>query len=1826
MSKKPLPDLRKERLDSLFADLEPEPLPDLPEAQQVMAGWTWETDFEGRYQSCSPEVQAVLGYPPEAFIGKFLAEHLLTPASAAALQSVLQTGVFPQAVEVEFIAASGLAMRTTLHILPSRPGAKGNGKARGLHGFVQAGARTPVTPAETTPPDLSPPQIPSAPHPDSDATIKPSDTPVTSTREEQSEFPPAPVTSPPPPTAGEPATGEPSIASDIPTTPIPPHPHPGHPDQLITPRLAPRQTEPPTRPISRPAPVEPPSQPRPAPVLPTRQETMAFRDDEVGLRSIPLGEALSPAGQESLTSGKPVVTNASPASPAVLAQPALVDGGSASLLLEILDEDPSRQWTAEERLLVEQVTDQLTLALDNARLFQQNLVLLQEVEQDRQRYSDLYNRAPDCYFSIDASGTFIEFNQTGLTWIGYTREEVVGKMRIIDILAPYSRPVFASSFPRLQKDGRVDNLEVDFMRKNGTTFAVLVDATALYDAKGKVSQSRTIARDVTRLRQLEQRQRQLARAIEATADMVVITDRTGNILFANAASEQITGYRRDEIIGKNPRILKSGHQDKLFYEKMWSTILVGQVWRGEIINRRKNGSFYYAQLTISPIANEHNEVNQFVAVQRDITPQKRAEAEREKLLAETEILYTASAELNAARSYNDILTTLRRYSLAGAGAHQINISVFDRPWKPGILPNWIDVAAEWAQTPADSFEQHYPFQSYPTLARHLRPNAHFIVEDIASDTRIDDNFRTNYLKILKATSTIFVPLVVSGEWLGFINANYPKRINATEPQIRRLMVLAGQASVAFQNIRLLKESHLRNEELSALNTIIATASRSLDLETMLNDILEQVLDIIDFQSGIISVVDAHTNKLRIAASRNLPVEFTNLLSATGLETTLCGIVHRRDEVVHIPDFGEVTPVDVSPLLALGLRSFLGIPLELKGRVLGTVCVFSEQVQTRPPDILAVIQAIGQQVGVAIENALLFEQTNAALNTTETLYQASAELNAAATFDAVLDVLRSNTILGAGTRNVTLALFDHPWLPESPPEWLLTAASWAFTPEDELPEPRYPLNNLPFAGQLFKPDAVVTIENPSKDPRLDAQARELFVEMLKARSLLFAPLVVGGQWIGQIIAIYQSPTRFEETNLRQLSSLVGQAAVAVQNNRLLQETRRRADQLQTAAVIARDSSGTLALDTLLGRAVNLICEGFNYYHASLFLLDGLGNAVVRASTGEAGEEMKRKGHNLAVGSRSVIGYVTKTGSPLVINDVLQDFTHRPNPLLPHTRAELGIPLKLGERVIGALDVQSTEVSAFNPDDISVLQILADQIAVAVDNARAYGLSQDAVSEMRKADQLKSQFLANMSHELRTPLNSIIGFSRVIIKGIDGPVTELQQQDLTAIYNSGQHLLNLINDILDLSKIEAGKMEMSLEDNVNITDIINSVMSTVAGLIKDRPIQIHKEIAADLPVVRADPLKVRQILINLLSNAAKFTEEGVITLRANASADARGMPELRIEVQDTGPGINIKDQAKLFLPFSQVDGSPTRKTGGSGLGLSICRHLVDMHGGQIGLTSVEGQGSTFYFTLPMQPIRKATGSLALPPEAPLVLAIDDERQILNLYERYLHNHGYRVLGISDPTRAVEAARLNKPVAITLDVIMPGKDGWQVLSALKSDPATRDIPVILCTISTEQEKGLRLGASEYLMKPILEEDLVQALNHLNKDNVSREVMLIDIDPADRRLIQNVIHEHPHIRLVNVENGKKALTHVQARRPHTILLDMNMPDLEPFTLLETLRADPLLVDTPVVVIAPKNLDEGQHTRMLLYTPYILIKGQFTEAELYQSLDKSLKRHPAAA
>jgi signal transduction histidine kinase/DNA-binding response OmpR family regulator len=774
--------------------------------------------------------------------------------------------------------------------------------------------------------------------------------------------------------------------------------------------------------------------------------------------------------------------------------------------------------------------------------------------------------------------------------------------------------------------------------------------------------------------------------------------------------------------------------------------------------------------------------------------------------------------------------------------------------------------------------------------------------------------------------------------------------------------------------------------------------------------------------------------------------------------------------------------------------------------------------------------------------------------------------------------------------------------------------------------RFPGVLYPFFDMLISGQTVIS-NHAEDDDRLSGMVRPILADLAIA-AMVAVPLRVRGENIGILQAVRKSPNPFTHSETRFLDTVGIQLSIALDNYRLLNQAQRRAQQLEIAAEVSRLATSTLETGTLLSRAVNLLRERFGFYHTSVFLLDEQGkNAVVREATGTAGVQMKENKHSLAVGSRSIIGQVTETGKAYAALDTLKDPNFRPYPALPDTRAELGIPLRIGDRILGALDIQSNTANSFTPADIAVLQSLSDQVAVALDNARSYEVEREALKELRELDRLKTQFLANMSHELRTPLNSIIGFSRVILKGIDGPITDLQQQDLTAIHNAGQHLLGLINDILDVSRIDAGKMELAFEE-VDLRSLIQSVSSTALGLLKDKPIRLSQYIPDDLPLARADPIRTRQVLLNLISNATKFTEAGSIVIEAKAQISPDNFPEILISVSDTGTGIPAEHIPKLFEPFSQVDSSPTRRTGGTGLGLSICKRLIEMHGGRIWVDSILGKGSTFYFTLPALQTKATPGTGSLPGETSTsiashrtILVVENEPEVVKLYRRYLEPKGYSIVELADGARAVPMAREVRPYAVLLDVNMPSPDGWQVLAQLKSDPITRPIPVILCTITEDRGRGLSLGASDYLVKPILEADLIAALQKLERPETKpHHVLVIEDNPEEAQLIHRILEKLTGFTVHMVSEGKSAIEAAITEHTDLILLDLQLPGMSGFEVLDVIRGNPELAQIPVIVLTAADLNAEQSDKLIHQAQSILRKAQFSERDLLEQIVTALK------
>lgn len=460
-----------------------------------------------------------------------------------------------------------------------------------------------------------------------------------------------------------------------------------------------------------------------------------------------------------------------------------------------------------------------------------------------------------------------------------------------------------------------------------------------------------------------------------------------------------------------------------------------------------------------------------------------------------------------------------------------------------------------------------------------------------------------------------------------------------------------------------------------------------------------------------------------------------------------------------------------------------------------------------------------------------------------------------------------------------------------------------------------------------------------------------------------PLTVRGEPIGQLTVAGLKNIPPEALELA--NNIAGQVSSHIENLRLFELNERRARELETVAVVSTTASTTLDPDELLQSVVDLTKERFNLYHAHIYLADeSWETLLLAAGAGEVGRQMVTEGWTIPINHiQSIVASAARNRRYIIANNMSRDMhtAFLSNYLLPNTRSEMAVPMIVGEKLLGVFDVQADSTDFFTEEAASIYTTLAAQVAVALQNARLYVEQAATVAQLRELDRLKSSFLANMSHELRTPLNSILGFADVMLEELDGPLTENMSNDLGLIYKNGQHLLHLINDVLDMAKIESGKMNLNIE-KFNLQEIIEEVTSITSPLASEKNLALFIEPDSDHEVeINADKIRLRQVMINLINNSIKFTEKGKISIRV-----VREESNVLISVKDTGLGIPTEMLESVFQEFTQVDTTTTRKVGGTGLGLPISRRLIEMHSGRLWAesTGIEGEGSTFFVFLPIE----------------------------------------------------------------------------------------------------------------------------------------------------------------------------------------------------------------------------------------------------------------------
>jgi len=1140
------------------------------------------------------------------------------------------------------------------------------------------------------------------------------------------------------------------------------------------------------------------------------------------------------------------------------------------------------------------------------------------------------------------------------------------------------------------------------------------------------------------------------------------------------------------------------------------------------------------------------------------------------------------------------------------------------------------LAASYRSTEATEAEQRIgperreEWKSAPDTAQALRANKPLSRQ--VTDLDLDPTTRAK-LGERQAKAVLLLPIVTRDHTLGFAYV-WDSTVSRefTEGEIATGQTLIHQTAIAVENARLFDQTQEALKETS----VLYRTSRSLIAQEHLSDLLQTVVD------GLIEALPA--DRATVITFDSKRREVTNFVKGgPGAEKAvltpfeelwegLSGWVLREMEPALSPK-GEPDPRESARVRerreATNCGSIIVVPLLYRDKPLGTMTAINRPDQRdfteRDVDL---VMAFASQAAAALENARLIEESQRRANqlagAADVARHAAAVTDSASLLDVVVNLIQEQF----GYRLAAVFLVD-----ETQQNLYPAAATDDFW--EIIPDGYRQGMGQGAIGRAAETGETLRITDAKKS------TVAYRVDDWLSPSSLSVPIKIGGLVIGVLEVESSRINAFNANDQIALEVVADQIAIAYQNAELLTETRSRMKDLQMLHDVSLAAASSSHLQETLQAAAEALTAEWKGTHVALQLIDEENETLhMMASSGFPVDQVE--GLDLALGE-GLTGWVAQHGEPVLVSDVRQD--PRYYGANPGTRSELCVPLSTGSRLLGTLNVESPEIGAFTVDDQRLLSTLASNLAMLIERARLFEEVEGARVELqqraealehanarlKELDRLKSQFLANMSHELRTPLNSVIGFSEVLIDGLLGEMPPERKECVENIYASGEHLMALINDILDLSKIEAGRMELSLE-TFEVEELIQNVRKTVAPMIEEKSQILTIEVAEGLPPLNADRVRVRQVLLNLLSNAHKFTPTGnEITLSCRMADSATVL----FSVDDTGVGIKPEDQELIFEEFRQADGTATREVEGTGLGLTISKRLIEMHGGTIWLESTYGEGTTFSFLLPLNgptpETQDAEDALTTAELNRKVLIVEDDRQFSNLLSLYLRREGYNPIQHYEGQGVLEQARSLRPALITLDVMLPGEDGWETLQKLKSDPETRDIPVLVISALRNSELALSLGAADYLVKPVDRDALHTVLSRLPEleQALGQPRILVIDDDAQLIVLLEALLRDEACTLVPAYDGEEGLARARRLQPDGILLDLMMPGMSGFEVLDELKSDERTADIPVIVLTVKSVTSEERKQLNQHIETLMHKSALTPQALAEQIRLMGSREP---
>ena len=1225
---------------------------------------------------------------------------------------------------------------------------------------------------------------------------------------------------------------------------------------------------------------------------------------------------------------------------------------------------------------------------------------------------------------------------------------------LLDHVAPASRDQIAARLRKAaQGEFQQADFEYDILCKDGKTKSL--SAVTTHITLGGEVYTQTVFQDITDRKQaqeaLRESEEKYRNVVERANDGIAVVQ-DSIVQFANwrlaemwgGSVEEVTGTRFTDYIDPDelPKVAER-YRRRMAGEGLTPTY--------ETVLRRKNGEKVYVELNAGIIMYQGKSAD--LVIIRDITERKRAEEELIRLS-------------NAVRMSTD------------------SIVIGD------LEGRIIDVnEATLKMYGADSKEDLIGKSSFDLIAPEDRDRAFAGMAEV-----LEKGYAASreYRVVIK--NGIRIPVEMSAAILRDEAGNPIGSVGISRDVTERK-----RAEAEIQR-------HVRH--LATLHEIDQALTSTLDLDQVLSTLLEQVQRATDAEAASVALVEAGTGTLvfrRAVGKASRDVIGLRLEAGQGIAgwAALYQQSVLAPDVVADPRFY----AEVDHRTGFTTREVVCVPLRIRNAVTGVIELINKRQGKYGEDEVQLLESVAAQAAVAMENARLFEAERAGRQRLEMLYRIGQAINSTLDAEAILDRLTDEAIRATrathGSALVALPDLGH----------FERRSLRGYSPEQAEKACSIPLPlNRGVNGRAYQTQRIAYLSDVRTDP-------DYFSLIPETRSELAVPILRGGQMLGNLDLQSPEVDAFRGVDLGFLQALTDQVAIALENARLFETERRRLEELSIISDVALAGAAGLPWDETVARATDSLARLWPDARVSFLFVDEADQSL-RLHPSARGVSLEIIAGLRIPLNQGITGWVARERQPVRVGDVTADPRYVIG--MPGALSEMAAPLVSGERVIGVVNIESPRLNAFSGDDLRLLTTLAGQLATLFEKARLDAALEEeraslarrveertaelniANAGLRQAARAKDEFLASMSHELRTPLNAILGLSEALQEQVFGSLNEKQLRYLRTIEESGQHLLALINDILDLSKVEAGKVELQIGPVV-VGSVCQASLQFIKQTALKKQIKISSTLDSQVMTLQADERRLKQILVNLLGNAVKFTPEGG-SVGLDVLGDVEGQ-RVHFVVWDTGIGIAPENIGRLFQPFVQLDSSLSRQYSGTGLGLSLVKRLVELHEGSVSVESQMGQGSRFTVSLPWREaerqrdketrrqVERVTGSLVSSSPSHLVLLAEDDETTLTAVSDYLSAKGCRVIVARNGHEVIQRTKEDKPDAIVMDVQMPGMDGLEAIRYIRADPTpgVATIPIIALTamaMSGDRERCIEAGANDYVSKPVSLKELVEAI----------------------------------------------------------------------------------------------------------------------------------------